>query len=324
MKKIIIDTLGGDNGPSVFIKGAYLASRDFHDYFFIFIGPKDELQKELDLYPDFHNYEIIDCNEIYPNEESPLNIARGRDETSLATGLNLLKEDDNVAFISSGSTGAFLVGSIFKVGLFDGLKFPCLASPMINIHEKWFTLLDCGANLDVNAKTLVKFAKMGTALMKSSFGEIYNPRVGLLNVGKEETKGNALAKEAYPLLKETNLNFVGNIEGHEIYLDKADVIVCDGFVGNVFLKGAEALSMVIESIFRQKGNNDPKINEIADYVHKNFNYNDEGAAIFLGPKKICLKCHGHASEKTVYSAIKFASNLDKGNFISHMKEELEK
>lgn len=252
-----------------------------------------------------------------------MDLVKGKDETSLVKGLNLLKEDDEcIAMISAGSTGGFLVGSIFRLGLIEGIRFPALASPMINIHEKWFALLDCGANLDVDAKSLLKFAKMGSALMKSAFGQIENPRVGLLNVGKEETKGNAVTKEAYPMFKESSLNFVGNIEGHEIYLDKADVITCDGFVGNVFLKGAEALSMVIEKIVYNFGKDDPNIQKACSYIHKNFNYNEEGAAIFLGPKKICLKAHGHATSNTIVSSIRFAVTLHEGNFIENIHKEL--
>ena len=325
-KKIIIDVMGADNGIDVFVKGATLALKDFPDYEAVFVGHKDTIEKAIkdNNYPYCN---IIDTDEIFLNTDSPMDLAVGdsKDNTSLVRGLKALREDDNnVAMISAGSTGGFLVGSITKLGLIQGIKYPALASPMINIHEKWFALLDCGANLDVDTKSMLNFAKMGTALMKSAFGNIENPRVGLLNVGKEETKGNKLTKETYQALKETSLNFIGNIEGHEIYLDKADVIVCDGFVGNVFLKGAEALSMVIEKIVSHFGKDDPNIQAACKYIHKNFNYNEEGAAVFLGPKKICLKAHGHATEHTIYSAIKFAVMLDKGQFIDNLNRELHK
>lgn len=322
MKKIVIDTLGADRGIDVFVKGAILAKETYPDYMIVFVGNENELLpiiKESGL----KEYEIVDAKEVFLNTDSPMDLVKGKDETSLVKGLVKLKNDDEcVAMISAGSTGGFLVGSIFRLGLIEGVKFPALASPMINIHEKWFALLDCGANLDIDAKTLLKFAKMGTALMKSAFGNLENPRVGLLNVGKEETKGNAMAKEAYGLLKESNLNFVGNVEGHEIYLDKADVIACDGFVGNIFLKGAEALSMVLEKIMLNFGKDDPNIIKASQYIHKNFNYNDEGAAIFLGPRKICLKAHGHATEKTILSAIRFAVTLNEGSFIENLNKEL--
>jgi len=322
MKKILIDTLGADKGIDVFVEGAFLAEETYKDYVYVLVGDKEKLQESINRV-GLKNYEIIDAKETFLNTDSPLDLIKGRGETSLAKSLDTLKGDDEcVAMISAGSTGGFLVGSIFRLGLFEGIKFPALASPMINIHEKWFALLDCGANLDIDAKTLVKFAKMGSALMKSAFGSIENPRVGLLNVGKEETKGNAMTKEAFGLLKESNLNFVGNIEGHEIYLDKADVIACDGFVGNVFLKGAEALSMVLEKIVLNFGKEDPNIIAATKYIHKNFNYNEEGAAIFLGPKKICLKAHGHASANTILSAVRFAVTLHEGNFIENIAKEL--
>ena len=322
MKKIIIDVMGADKGIDTFVSGAIEAHKIYPNYKIVFVGKESLIKEEINKY-DFQDFEIVNADEIFLNTDSPMDLVKGKEETSLVKGLNLLKEDDEcVAMISAGSTGGFLVGSIFRLGLIDGIRFPALASPMINIHEKWFALLDCGANLDVDAKSLVKFAKMGSALMKSAFGQIENPRVGLLNVGKEETKGNALVKETYPLLKESKLNFIGNIEGHEIYLDKADVIVCDGFVGNVFLKGAEALSMVIEKIVSNFGKDDPNIQKACSYIHKNFNYNEEGAAIFLGPKKICLKAHGHATVNTIVSSIRFAVTLHEGNFIDNLNKEL--
>ena len=322
MKKIVIDTLGADKGIDVFVKGAILARETYPNYKVVFVGNKEELEQSISK-TNLDEYEIVDAKESFLNTDSPMDLVKGKNETSLVKGLEALKNDDEcVAMISAGSTGGFLVGSIFRLGLIEGIKFPALASPMINIHEKWFALLDCGANLDIDAKTLLKFSKMGTALMKSAFGNLENPRVGLLNVGKEETKGNALAKEAYGLLKESNLNFIGNIEGHEIYLDKADVIACDGFVGNIFLKGAEALSMVLEKIMLNFGKDDPNIIAASKYIHKNFNYNDEGAAIFLGPRKICLKAHGHATEHTILSAIRFAVTLHEGNFIDNLNKEL--
>ena len=322
MKKIVIDTLGADKGLDVFIEGAFLAKEAYPNYKIVLVGNKEEIEEKLRK-SKLDNCEVIDAKEAFKNTDSPMDLVKGKNETSLVKGLETLKNDDEcVAMISAGSTGGFLVGSIFRLGLIEGVKFPALASPMINIHGNWFALLDCGANLDIDAKTLLKFSKMGSALMKSAFGSLENPRVGLLNVGKEETKGNALAKEAYGLLKESNLNFIGNIEGHEIYLDKADVIACDGFVGNVFLKGAEALSMVIEKIVLNFGKDDPNIINAAKFIHKNFNYNEEGAAIFLGPKKICLKAHGHATGHTILSAIRFAVTLHEGNFIENINKEL--
>ena len=321
MKKIVMDVMGADKGLTPFVKGAELSNRQYPDYRIVFVGNKEVLEEEIKN-ASLINYEIVDAKEVFLNTDSPMDLVKGKDETSLVKALKLLKEDDEcVAMVSAGSTGGFLVGSIFRLGLINGIKFPALASPMIKIHQKWFALLDCGANLDIDSKTMIKFAKMGTALMKSAFGNIENPRVGLINVGKEETKGNALAKESYQLLKESNLNFVGNIEGHEIYLDKADVLVCDGFVGNVFLKGAEALSQIIEQIIRNMVPNNEEVSKACDFVHKNFNYNEEGAAVFLGPRKICLKAHGHASENTILSSIRFAVTLHEGNFIDNLNKE---
>ena len=148
--------------------------------------------------------------------------------------------------------------------------------------------------------------------------------MGLLNVGKEPTKGNAVLKETYPLLKESSLNFIGNIEGHDIYLNKADVVVSDGYTGNVFLKGASALAEICERIVLMNDKNDPNIQKASKTIHKMFNYNEQGAAIILGTKKICLKAHGTATSETIVSSVRFAVNLDQGGFIRQMEEELSK
>ena len=323
MKKIVIDTRGNDNGLEVFLEGALLGSENYPNYSYVFVG--DEVKINSYLKHKKINYEVINAPETFLNTDNPAEIARGKDETSLVKALNALKSDDEcVAMISAGSTGGFLVGSIFRLGLLDGIKFPALASPMINIHQRWFALLDCGANIDVDAKRLYKFAQMGSGLMKSAFGNIENPRVGLLNVGKEPTKGNAVLKETYPLLKESSLNFIGNIEGHDIYLNKADVVVCDGYTGNVFLKGASALAEICERIVLMNDKEDPNIQKASKTIHKMFNYNEQGAAIILGTKKICLKAHGTATSETIVSSVRFAVNLDQGGFIRQMEEELSK
>ena len=326
MRKIIIDTLGIDSGLDVLIQGAIDSAKVYPDYTIVLVGPKNDIEESITrLGGDVNVFDIINAEVEFKSTDSPMDLLRERDETSLVTSLKKLKDDnDAVAMITCGSTGAFLVGSIFRLGLVEGVKRPALASPMINIHQKWFALVDCGANLDSDAKTLVKFAKMGSALMRSAFGNIENPRVGLLNVGKEPTKGNTVLKETYPLLQESSLNFIGNIEGHDIYLDKADVVVTDGFAGNVFLKGASALAEICEKIVLMNDKNDPNIQKASQTIHKMFNYNEQGAAIVLGSKKICLKAHGTATSETIVSSVRFAVNLDRGNFIKHMEEELNK
>ena len=326
MRKIILDTLGIDSGLDVFVKGAIDSAKAYPEYRMVLVGPKQDILKSIELNGgDSNVFDIIDASVEFKATDSPMDIPRERDETSLVTAFNALRNDDEaVAIISCGATGGFLIASIFRLGLLGGIKKPALASPMINIKQKWFTLVDCGANLDCDAKTLTKFAKMGSALMKSAFGNLESPRVGLLNVGKEETKGNQVLKETYPMLKETSLNFIGNIEGHDIYLDKADVIVADGYTGNVFLKGASALAEICEVIVKSCGKDDPNIQKASGTIHKMFNYNEQGAAIVLGSKKICLKAHGTATSETILSSVRQAVNLDKGNFIQHMEEELNK
>ena len=332
MKKIVIDTMGADRGIDVFVKGAILAREAYPNYKVVFVGNKEELEQSISK-TNLDEYEIVDAKETFLNTDSPMDLVKGKNETSLVKGLETLKNDDEcVAMISAGSTGGFLVGSIFRLGLIEGIKFPALASPMINIHEKWFALLDCGANLDIDAKTLLKFSKMGTALMKSAFGNLENPRVGLLNVGKEETKGNALAKEAYGLLKESNLNFIGNIEGHEIYLDKADVIACDGFVGNVVLKFAEGLAKTILKLIKEAikdGGIFAKLGALLlmptlKKLGKRLDVTEYGGAPLLGINGCCIISHGSSDAKSICSAIGVANGYVKSNVLGHICDALAK
>ncbi|MCR5079441.1 MAG: phosphate--acyl-ACP acyltransferase [Bacilli bacterium] len=315
MKKIVIDCLGADRGQEEIAFGAILA-KDL-PLNFVLVGEREKLEPLLrNEGVDLSRYEIIDAKRTVNNGEDPRVVIRGGEDTSVVKGLDKAKEDDVIGYISAGNTGAVLIGSIFRVGLLPGIKFPALGCNLINIHGKYFCLLDCGANLDLVPEQMVKFARIGLGVASSYYG-IPSPRIGLLNVGREEGKGNALAKESYKALKESGLNFVGNIEGSDIIMDKADVIVCDGFSGNVALKSLESAAMFCRSLALEGGNK-----ELSDKIHTYFGYTDLGASIVYGCKKIVMKPHGSSSKKTIAACIKIALEMDEKDMVGALGKAL--
>lgn len=321
MKKIIIDTLGGDNGEEEIVRGVIEASKIYSDYSFVLVGSYVNISNILakcDV--DKSRFEIVNAPSSISNSDDPRLVVRGKENCSMASSFNILKLDkEAVGMISSGSTGALLVGTIFKLGLFRGVNFPALSSLLFSIKGEYICLVDCGANIDVNRVQLLSFAKMGVALLKSYCG-IENPRVGLLNVGVEEGKGNRLLKEAYPLFKTSSLNFIGNIEGNDIFLGGVDVIACDGFAGNIVLKNAESVAMIAANIVNKTLGDEGK--PAIDEIHRLFAYNEQGGAIVLGSRKMVIKAHGAATKNTIVSVIGDMIKMDKGDFIQNLRKTL--
>ena len=321
MKKIVIDTLLSDNGEEEIAIGAIESSKKNPQLKYVLVGIKSKLEKLIvDRKANLNQFEIIDSIPLPSNIHSPLDLLRYKGESSLISSMKELNEDkDTIGMISSGPTGMLLVSAIKKVGLVEGVEFPCLACLLKNIKMKDVLLLDCGANVDVNASRLVQFAQMGSALMKSYYN-IDSPRIGLLNVGKEDSKGDALRKETFKLLKETDLNFYGNIEGSDAFLDKVDVVVCDGFSGNVLLKNAEAVGMICKKIVEM---NDSKSKAQQD-IYNMFAYTDLGGAIIIGTNKLIIKAHGAANRNSIDSIISLVLTLDKNNYLENINKALKK
>lgn len=309
-KKIIVDICGADEAPQVIVKGTVDTLKEQNEYDLVIVGPegiiKETFANESDAIKA--RTEIIDADGVVTNHDNPILMIKEQNDTSMVKALTAMKErDDIVGMVSAGSTGSLLVGSIFRLGLFNGLKQPALSSALYNINGGFFCLVDCGANVNVRPKDLMDYAHMGSAFMEAMNG-IDFPRTGLINVGKEKGKGNELAKEAYNKLEaDESINFIGNIEGSDILLDKADVIVCDGFTGNVILKSLEATGLVAA---RMMGN--------PEKVVRFFDYNSQGGATFLGTRKIIVKAHGAANSDTIRSCIEQVWALEKGGFTEKM------
>ncbi|SEQ42144.1 phosphate:acyl-[acyl carrier protein] acyltransferase [Lachnospiraceae bacterium NE2001] len=310
MIRIVIDTIGGDNGAYVCVKGAIEGLKNHKDVKIFLTGHKSEIDLLLDEYEyDKDRIEVIDCTEEVTLNEPPVQAVREKKDSSLVVGLTLLKKGEADAFISAGSTGAILAGGQFVVGRAKGVKRTPLAHLLPTSSEPSL-LLDCGANVDVKPDVLVQFAEMGSIYMEEVCG-VKNPRVAVANVGLEEEKGNSLVKAAYSQLKtNTKVNFIGSIEARAIPYGKADVIVADGFVGNVIIKLYEGLSKMIlrelKGAFLASFTSKLGAMLVKKSMKKTllkFDASNKGGAPLLGLKGLVVKIHGNSKENEVISAV---------------------
>lgn len=323
MKKIIIDIYGADAGAEECLCGVVLAIKQEH-IFPVLVGDKeliDGFMAENGIGEDA--YEVIHTTDYITNDEPPTVVFGGREESSTVLAYQRLKQDDDcVALLSAGNTGALLVGAIARLGLLDTVKFPALCSALPCAGEKLVCLVDCGAIIDCTEKDLVRFAKMGNVFAKCYCG-VDAPRVGLMSVGREAAKGSALTKKAYELLSGLDLNFVGNLEGSDVVSGYADVIVTDGFSGNLLLKNTEAVGKkAMEIVAKYAKENPALVDAINRELAKTFDFNTRGAATFLGTKKTVLKMHGCATRETVLSSVQQITRLTEADFIGHLSNAL--
>ena len=323
MKKIIVDTLGSDNGCVPIVTGALRALKENPDIFITFTGVTSDIEKIIkNTGADASRISIIHTEEFVPDDALPTCVFRGADNTSMVMSLEHLKNsDDCVGLISAGNTGAMLVGTIFRLGLVKGLRSPALATALPCKKDGKVCLVDCGANTDCTPDDLKRFALMGNAFIKALEG-IENPKVALMSVGPSANKGNTLIKEAYPLIESLPLNFIGNIEGNDLIDSKADVIVTDGFTGNVLLKNTEATGMAAVSLVESMGQGMPGYKDIANKLRQMFAFNDLGGAVFLGASKTVVKMHGCANEDTAYACVNMVLNLESRNFSKNVAEAI--
>lgn len=324
MIKIVIDTLGADMGFEPIVAGVASALKENPDFFPVLVGPAEESRQILDREGiDPSRYELMDARSYIRNEDPPTCIFT-ESEKSMAVAYDRLKSDPQCnALLSAGSTGALLVGSICRLGLQPGLRFPALVSALPCNGENLLCLVDCGANIECTADDLTRFARMGHIFAKSYCG-IENPRLGLMSVGREPQKGTALTQQAFKQISELGLNFVGNVEGSDLVSDYADVIVTDGFSGNLLLKCAESVGKAAMAIAEKLGAGDAVAEKIRQALFETFDFNSRGAATFLGPKKTVAKMHGSANPDTVVASIAQILRLEKAQFSQAMAEEFSK
>ena len=328
--KIVIDVFGADYSPEEIVKGAVTAVNLIDEVEIILTGDKNKIQAVLDdIGYNGNKLEIVDAPEVISCNESPTMAIRRKKDSSLVAALDILKtREDVIGMISAGSTGAVLAGGLFVIGRMEGVKRPALAPFLPTVNGGKTLLIDCGANVDCKPEYLRQFAIMGSIYVKAMLG-IENPRVGLISNGVEDHKGNEQIHQTFELLKnEKEINFVGNMEAREMFSGDYDVLVCDGFTGNVAMKAAEGTLNTFNTILKaevKKGSLKSKIGallmkKVFKNLKKQVNYTEVGGSPFLGIDKILVKSHGSSKAKTIYSCVLQVLEIHKSNYIEKMRE----
>ena len=339
--KILLDAMGGDNAPDANIKGAVNAINKVKAEV-VLIGKEDLIRnkikefygKELEEISD--RLKIKNATETIEMEDTPTLAIKHKKDSSMVVGFNMLKKEEGDVFISAGNSGALLAGATLLVGRIKGIDRPALAG-ILPSYKSQLLLMDCGSNTNCKPINLLQFAQMSSIYLKNTYG-IENPKIGLLNIGTEETKGNELVKESYKLLKEKseelNINFVGNVEGRDAFSGKIDAIVADGFTGNVFLKTTEGLGKLVKKSLTESMTKNllakilavPSLPAIKRFS-KTMDYKSYGGALFLGVKKPVVKAHGSSDELlfeyTIIQAEKFVQNKAVDKMIEQFTKQKE-
>ncbi|MCI5839667.1 MAG: phosphate acyltransferase PlsX [Peptoniphilaceae bacterium] len=318
--KIVVDTNGSDFGVESVINGA-IKAYEKEKYFISFVGEKDKIEKIIDFRLPKYDYEIINSTEIINNNDEPVRAIRKKKNSSMVVAFNTLNLEGYDGLISQGSTGAILACSMFITGRLNGVK---RASIVANVptRERKTIIIDPGANIDTKPEMLMDFARMGSIYCKTVFN-VKNPRIGLLNIGIEEHKGNQLARDTFAMLTKSNLNFIGNIEARDILTDKVEVIVTDGFSGNIAIKSIEGTAILLLSEIK-KSILSSKISKIGAFLIKDklkellsiYNLDKANAAPVLGIKKPVFKCHGSSDSEGFAYAV--------GNLLDYIKKDVTK
>ena len=336
---ILLDAMGGDNAPDANIKGVVKAINQIEAEV-VLIGNENVINQKIkefygkdsvsDISP---RLKIHNTTETIEMEDIPTHAIKNKKDSSMVVGFNMLKEGKGDVFISAGNSGALLTGATLLVGRIKGVDRPALAG-ILPSYKSRLVLMDCGANTNCKPINLLQFAQMASIYLETTIG-VKNPKVGLLNIGTEETKGNELMKESYQLLKtraqELNINFIGNVEGRDAFTGNVDIVVTDGFTGNIFLKAIEGLGKFVKRTLSESLKRNllskiaaipslPAINRFA----KTVDYKEYGGALFLGVKKPVVKAHGSSDEKLFEFTIKQAEQFVKNKAVEKLTEEFSK
>ncbi len=319
--------MGGDNAPKSTVEGAVLAAKRFDDIEIVLVGQVNQMEKYKT--PDFPaNITMVNASEVILTEEEPVKAVRRRKDSSLIVAAKMVKEKVADAVITAGSTGAFMAAGLLVVGRLKGIERPALAPVLPTTGENGVLVLDVGANMDPTPENLVQYALMGKVYAEQVLG-IDNPRIGLLNVGTEDAKGNELTKKTFPLLKELSIHFIGNVEARDIPSGVCDVLITDGFSGNIVLKLTEGLA---SSIFKMFKNELTKtlITKMAALIlkpglsnlKKTMDYSEVGGAPLLGVDGAFIKAHGSSDSKAIMNAVKQARIFLKNKVMEKIKHEI--
>lgn len=324
---VALDAMGGDLAPAATVQGAVEAVEQ-HGLKVILVGQEALLRRELSRlgrHPD--GVEIVDAPEVVAMGDPPTAVLRAKRRTSMAVALELVRDGVASAFVTAGNSGAAMVAAKRVLGMIEGVERPALAALLPGLRQRTL-IVDAGANMDCKPQWLLHFGIMGHFFSQAVLG-VARPRVGLLSVGEEPGKGNQLATETHPLLAQAGLNFIGNVEGRDIYSDAVDVVVCDGFVGNVVLKVSEGLGEMVRSILSQEARKSPfyaagffMAKGAFSGFRRRVDYAEVGGAPLLGVHGACLVGHGRSIPRAIRNAVRFAHTYASQGVVRHIGERV--
>ncbi len=325
---LTLDAMGGDNAPAATVEGAIEALNENRDLSVILVGDEKTVRKELEKHEhDGLSVSIKHASETVEMDDTPLAALRRKKDSSIRVAIDLVKSGGADAMVSAGNSGVVMATALFVLGKIPGVERPAIATIMPGLKHH-FVLLDAGANVDCKPVHLQQFAVMGEAYARFIFN-IESPKVALLSIGEEYAKGNDLTKDTFKLIKDSHLNFTGNIEGSDIFSGEADVVVCDGFVGNITLKVSEGLAETIETMLKTEVLEKAEGKETSVFLKKSFkrfkermDYSEYGGAPLLGISSPCIISHGKSSAKTIKNAIKVAAVSCRNRIPDIIAEEL--
>ena len=325
---IALDAMGSDKAPKPEIEGALQAARH-HDARVLLVGPAPQLKAELARYPGARRLaiDVVHANEVITMDDK-VEAIRAKRDSSIRVGLRLVRDGKADGFVTAGNTGAAMATARMVLGSLPGVDRPALAAAFPTVLNTAAVLLDVGANVDCDPINLEQFAVMGDIYCRAIFG-MKRPRIGLLSIGEEESKGNELTREAFKLLKQLPLNFIGNVEGRDLYNGQVDVIVADGFVGNVALKTSEGVARLVRAVLKEtlKSTITRQVgallsrNAFSDFK-KRLDHTEYGGAPLLGVKGVCIITHGSSNTNAIKNAIRVASEFAEGQVNETIAREL--
>ncbi len=330
MIRIAIDAMGGDHAPEEIIKGAQLSAKEGQEL--IFVGDEEQLIPLLKNY-NFHRTQanIVHAEEVIGGDEPPVQAVRKKPGATLPTAVRLIKEGKADAVLSAGNTGAFMAAAVLYLKCIEGIHRPAI-SPALPTQDpdRMVVLLDVGANMDAEAVHLLQYGIMGSLYAEKRF-HIKSPKIGLLNVGDEAGKGSKVVQDAFKLLLDSKVHFVGNVESREIFANKADVVICDGFVGNAVLKAGEGLVEAIFTMMKKEFTSGVRekagaalLQPAFSNLKRRLDYSEYGGAPLLGINGVCIKSHGSSNAQAISNGIKVAANLVEEKLLKEIREQIQR
>ncbi|MTT32309.1 phosphate acyltransferase PlsX [Terrilactibacillus sp. BCM23-1] len=325
--RLAIDAMGGDHAPDEIVKGAMLAAKEYPEIEFILVGDENKIKPIVGDHPQF---EILHTTEKIEGTDSPVKAVRKKKQASMVLAINEVKEGHADAIISAGNTGALMTAGLFGVGRIKGIDRPGLAPTLPTLKEsKGFLLVDAGSNMDAKPEHLLQYAIMGSIYSEKVLN-IASPRVGLLNVGEEPGKGNELCKQTYKLLQAAPIHFIGNVESRDLLDGIADVVVCDGFSGNLVLKTMEGTGMSLFSLLKEKLTGSFFTKVIAGLLYpklrgikKQMDYSTYGGACLFGLRAPVIKAHGSSKASAIQSSIRQAKRFVDKNVVEMIEKKVQ-